>query len=505
MGLIKKIDKRDYFYLLIIVTIGILVTYNAYDNYYMIDDFIFIKDATISQNHISHVFSLHHKFIRPINNLTFLLHYSLFDVKPMGYYICNIIFHLTNSILVYWLARLFISQRKIAGLIGIFFVVNSVHAETIFWIAAMTGLQAAFVYLLSVIFFVIYSRNRQKIYYWISFLSFIIGLLTKESVISLPLILIFYCLFYYQELSLQKKDFYKILSPYILCSLIYIIIQSYIQFSFGHIYSGQYTIGLHAVAQLLLGFCLPIISPKISYIFNPIHAHALEDRELGLFLSQFGLTEKDLMTLVFVASIILIPLIVVALYRIFKSHNRLLKLSIAWTFGSLLPFSLYMRAYPAFRFLYIPSIGSSILFGLLLLIAFEYLNKFRPYATRYLVYLVAIIWILVNGRVLMIEEQNYERYGKNVNNMIQQLKQTYQSFPAGSILFFINIPVEDLDIKSIVHIFYQEKDIIAHRIDRIDGIPPPIKPNTFIFKYENGKLNEINTNFASLRSMGSLK
>jgi hypothetical protein len=235
-----------------------------------------------------------------------------------------------------------------------------------------------------------------------------------------------------------------------------------------------------------------MFSPKLMYIVNPVNADAMEGQELTLFLGQFGLTKQGFMSLAFVSLIVVIPLAIFVLWKIFKSQNRPLKFSILWVIVSLIPFSFFVdQFYPSFRYLIIPSIGTSILLGLLVSMALKYLKE-KPKIFRYIIGFITVAWILSNVRLLYIEEQNYERYSKNIYNMVDQLRRSHLSFPVGSTLYFIGVPVENLDIRAISYVFYRGKNLKAHVVESVDKIPgEKFKADTFVFKYDNSKLELI--------------
>ena len=79
--------------LILITLVVILTTGPIQENYFLIDDFIFLKDASVSQHDFLHIFSLNHNFVRSLTNLYFTFCYAVFGTDPVGYYVLNVLQH----------------------------------------------------------------------------------------------------------------------------------------------------------------------------------------------------------------------------------------------------------------------------------------------------------------------------------------------------------------------------------------------------------------------------
>lgn len=158
----------------------------------------------------------------PLTVLFFRLEYFLFGINFPPYAIVNVIFHLMNTILVFYFACRLLERKDLALVSGLLFAVNSLSHQAVSWVAASTGLaQSTFFLLLSLIFFL-------KRSFWLSFLLLFFSLLFKETSIFL---------FLFFSLSwlvwIKEKDFSKgksVFTPLFIFALIYLLLRLFFLF-----------------------------------------------------------------------------------------------------------------------------------------------------------------------------------------------------------------------------------------------------------------------------------
>jgi hypothetical protein len=128
---------------------------------------------------------------RPLTSLFYLAAYHLWGVRVLGYHLCEMGFHALVSILVFLIAgSLAPGNLRRAGFAGVLFAVRPPHAQAMSLIVGLVAecLPAVF-YLSAFLFFVRFRRGGRTHSLLISIAAFIAGLLTKESAVTLPLML----------------------------------------------------------------------------------------------------------------------------------------------------------------------------------------------------------------------------------------------------------------------------------------------------------------------------
>jgi len=283
--MIPFLDHKKYFHLLsafCFIACGVILFYNVIDTFFLSDDFALIH--AVQQNGAFGVWSDHNsRFFRPIISLSLFFDLKFWKLDPTGFHLTNIIVHSLNAFLISLIALTILetinvnqSRRQFLPLLpGFLFLILPIHSEPVTWIAGRVDVIATFFYLLSFFFYLQYKAYFRPSQILLSFAFFFFALLSKESVITLPIVILFYETYLY---AIQKKqhDFIQIIYLpfiYFIVFIIYLVIR-YV--SIGAIIGG-YGTEAHIVFNLLIlarNFILyvarlflpPLLSKKIVII-----------------------------------------------------------------------------------------------------------------------------------------------------------------------------------------------------------------------------------------------
>ncbi len=137
-------------------------------------------------------------YYRPLLNVSLMVdsQLGLIDSKigtlPFFFHFSNIIFHLLAAALVFYLLNRLLKKRSLAFILSLFFLVHPALAPAVAWIPGRNdSFLAIFILTAFMIFLNFLERPRLRTY--LGFLAlFGCALLTKESAIGLPLVIIFY-------------------------------------------------------------------------------------------------------------------------------------------------------------------------------------------------------------------------------------------------------------------------------------------------------------------------
>lgn len=222
-----SLDREGLTFLLkvsILISIVIyLVYYNTLHNFFISDDFGYLSFA--KKTGIQDIFStLTPKkgdgFIRPLPFFLWILNYSICKLDPFGYHLINITIHIMNSILVFVLS-FFISRDKGCSLFGsLLFSISPLHSEVNTWISCWFDLLVAFFILLSCLLFGLYVYSQKRYLYILSIFFYPIALLTKETGIILPLLIILLDVVLNKKFKINRIKLYL---PYLILCVFYLL------------------------------------------------------------------------------------------------------------------------------------------------------------------------------------------------------------------------------------------------------------------------------------------
>jgi len=164
------------------------------DNQLILNNFHFIKDiGNIFQAFFQDVFmSYSDAYYRPLLTISFILDAQLWGTNIMGYHFSNIVFHVIASSLLLALLTKLGYQRLPAFLLTIVFAIHPVLTQAVAWIPGRNDTLAAIFVLLSMLTFLQSIKSRYWLTYILHFLCFTLALFTKESVLLMALIFLFY-------------------------------------------------------------------------------------------------------------------------------------------------------------------------------------------------------------------------------------------------------------------------------------------------------------------------
>ncbi len=208
--------------LLVVLSAAFCVYHGALAGFFVQDDFGWLGDSRFRS--FGAWFRCFFRFnpaltYRPLSQETFFwLGQQLFGVQPAGFHFLSMAIHLADAALVYMLLRKFCP--KLPCLVGaFFFAVHSAHFRSVYWISAVPEPMALAFYLTSFLFFIRFDRERKPGALVLSTASMALGMMSKESLLSLPLVLAAYTLFFSRKRILWTLPHFFIAGVYVLCRM----------------------------------------------------------------------------------------------------------------------------------------------------------------------------------------------------------------------------------------------------------------------------------------------
>lgn len=169
---------------------------------------------------------------RPLRTISFAVDYQIFGLNPALYRIENIIWHLANCALVYFLLKRIFINKTASFLSTLIFAVHPVQIEAVTWISSRGDLMFLFFVLICFHIFIKYQAgfSISRIIIWN--LLFITALLSKETAISLlPSVFVYDCLFNYKKSETGFAGFIKKRLPFYITAVASAVVYLAVRFS----------------------------------------------------------------------------------------------------------------------------------------------------------------------------------------------------------------------------------------------------------------------------------
>lgn len=204
-------------------------------------------------------------YYRPIISISYTIDFALYKLKPWGYHLTNLIFHLFTVIFLFYLVKKLEEDAFLAFFAAALFGVNPFIRESVAWIAGRTDVIASFFFVAGLYAFVLYLENRKFLSLGFSFLLFALSCLSKEIGFVFPAVIL--ALLIYRE-KLDRKALYSFFASVLLAAVLFVL-----RSTFAPQFPLHYERCSRALAHLFetMGyyFSLIIFNPHVIPLANP--------------------------------------------------------------------------------------------------------------------------------------------------------------------------------------------------------------------------------------------
>ncbi len=154
----------------------------------------------------------------PLTILSLALNYQVGQLSPTNYWITNLLLHVVNTGLVFWLIYLLSSgNRLVSAFVALLFGIHPMHVESVAWISERKDLLYTLFYVAALITYVKYVDTAKMKFLLFTTMLGAFSLLCKPAAIVLPLSLLL--IDYFQEREWSMKWILEKLPIFILCAI----------------------------------------------------------------------------------------------------------------------------------------------------------------------------------------------------------------------------------------------------------------------------------------------
>ena len=360
--------KTRYILFTLITVLPVLIYLNSLGNAFVYDDYLTVTNNYFIRElrYLSAFFNQKYFVIsneltyRPVVTFSYFVDYAVWQLRPRGYHLTNLMIHTLNVYLVYFTAYRLFKNRITAFFSCLFFSVHPIFSEAVNAVSYREDLLSASFLLVAFILFVKYRKSTNRryfiIWYALSLLAYLLAMLSKETAIVLPFLILSYDFILKKDHFSGRHNLTRRLTVnyagYVVMGGFYLFLRFYLIHNPGESveYPGNSIFVNFIMMTKVLGYYL-----KLLFIPAPLNA----DYVVPLTYSPADAA--------FITSVILLIITVILLIKKCRL-SRIWIFSTIWFFVTLLP---VLNIIPinniiAERYLYIPGIGFTMLFGSIL-------------------------------------------------------------------------------------------------------------------------------------------
>ena len=128
----------------------------------------------------------------PLTWMSHMLDVSLFGLNPGSHHLVNVFFHLANSLLLFFVFRQMTGKIWQSALVAALFAIHPLHVESVVWISERKDVLSTFFAMLTLLSYGRYAKGGNKGFYLTALLFFILGLMAKPMLVTLPFVLLLF-------------------------------------------------------------------------------------------------------------------------------------------------------------------------------------------------------------------------------------------------------------------------------------------------------------------------
>lgn len=126
----------------------------------------------------------------PLAWLTHMLDCQIYGLRPWGHHLTSILIHTANALLLFLILARMTRTLWPAALTAALFAVHPLHVESVAWMAERKDVLSAFFWMLTLGAYLRYARRPNVGRYLLVTILFVLGLMAKPMVMTLPAILL---------------------------------------------------------------------------------------------------------------------------------------------------------------------------------------------------------------------------------------------------------------------------------------------------------------------------
>ena len=396
-------------------------------NFFAYDDYGFIENNSLG---ISRILLGTNVSLRVLGNGIWWPLHLIGGLNPFAYNLFGLALHGVNAILLYLLLLRLFNHRGYALIGGAVFLLNASGCDAVFWKSSNCTLICSFFYIIAVYNYIVYRQDGSRTYLWLSVVSFLFAIFSKEDAASMPFIILLIEFVFFGGMSDKKAAVCRAVPYTAVILFFFLITEAAYRF---HGWAGT-PVKIRLLYTIFAGWTVFFLHPFGSLeLSNP----AIYITAIGMVLSLFWVKDK-----------------------------KALFFGYGWIFFSFLPqsisgagqFEITQFTNSISRYLYLPAIGSSIVWAAIIVRFQEKVSPRVGYSVA-AVFLLLFAW-LNYGRIQETGEQSKE-FTEPMAHFMDSIKKTVPGFPPNSYVYVMPsvLNASRGRIEQLLRLIYQRPDI----------------------------------------------
>ncbi|MBN2019417.1 MAG: glycosyltransferase family 39 protein [Sedimentisphaerales bacterium] len=132
----------------------------------------------------------HYANWHPLTSLSHILDCEIFGLNAFGHHIISLIIHIANSVLLFLIMVKMTGKIWSSAFVAAAFALHPIHVESVAWISERKDVLSGLFWMLTILAYIHYAKHPNVARYVFVLLAFVLGLMSKPMVLTLPFVLL---------------------------------------------------------------------------------------------------------------------------------------------------------------------------------------------------------------------------------------------------------------------------------------------------------------------------
>lgn len=446
---LKRIRRNNL--LLILLFVIIITFFNLKDTFYQQDEWLalgevfsqkiyyLINDFTFTQLIFGQA--------RPIARFLSILVFGNFPFNPYIMTAYNLLFHILNTFIVFFIALKLFKKNMLAFLTAIFFATGSVSSQAIIWFgASLALLPASTLVFASTLFLMVFLENKKSRFLFLSLILAITSLYIKEVGLFLFIFIPSISLIYFKA---SIKKYINIFLPFLIYVIIFVLYRIIQLISISH--TGSFLNQSSFITEARGGIFLNALSNFIIYSLTNLSLIFIPPYFFGIFEKKFigefyyfmvryinFINPSQLLDIFAIILSFFLFIFIILVFKYEKRYKFAITFSLLFLILSLSPYILVNKGYVYLesRYYYISMLSGGIILSVL--INFIYQKIFSKFFLFMLMIFFLCLYFSLNVFNIKKDLETQTRLANERKKFINQLYHIKPKLNSNINVFYID-------------------------------------------------------------------
>jgi len=146
----------------------------------------------------------------PLTWISHMLDCQIFGLHPGWHHLTNLFFHVVNAILLFLVFRKMTGHLWQSAFVAGMFAIHPLHVESVAWVSERKDVLSTFFWIVTMWSYYWYIKNREFKRYVLVVFFFVLGLLSKPMLVTLPFVLLLLDYWPLQRIPLDQRPYNSI-------------------------------------------------------------------------------------------------------------------------------------------------------------------------------------------------------------------------------------------------------------------------------------------------------